>query len=98
MWRPERWTLRRRRSPARLRRDVRTRWRRRSKRESLAILLLLAFFAEDILAAILDALALIGLGLAPAADLGRELADALAGVAPDLDPGRIPGLYLQPLR
>jgi hypothetical protein len=40
-------------------------------------LLLLAFFAEDILAAILDALALIGLRLAPAADLGGQLADAL---------------------
>ena len=40
-------------------------------------LLLLAFFAEDILAAILDALALIGLRLAPAADLGGELTDLL---------------------
>src|SRR5438270_11489011 len=40
-------------------------------------LLLLAFFAEDILAAILDALALVRLGLAPAADLGRDLADLL---------------------
>src|SRR5689334_24880564 len=48
-------------------------------------LLLLAFFAEDILAAILDALALVRLGFAPAADLGRDLADLLLVDAADLD-------------
>src|SRR5690348_8220536 len=48
-------------------------------------LLLLAFFAEDVLAAILDALALVRLGLAPAADLGRDLADLLLVDAADLD-------------
>src|SRR5215207_990045 len=89
MWRPERCTDRRSRSPARLRSAVRTRWRRRSKRESLAILLLLAFFAEDILAAVLDALALIGLRLAPLADLGGELTDALGVRARDNDRRRI---------
>src|SRR3569833_1867038 len=70
---------------------VRTRRRRRSNRESLAILLLLPFFAEDILAAIADALALVGLRLAPAADLGGELPDLLLVDAGDLDRGLIGG-------
>src|SRR6185437_1629844 len=48
-------------------------------------LLLLAFFAEDILAAVLDALALVRLGLAPAPNLGRDLADLLLVDAADLD-------------
>src|SRR3954471_19094933 len=48
-------------------------------------LFLLAFFAEDILAAILDALALVRLGLAPAADLGGDLTDLLLVDAADLD-------------
>src|SRR3546814_12945241 len=38
-------------------------------------LLLLAFFAEDVLAAILDALALIGFGLTPTADFSRDQLD-----------------------
>src|SRR5260221_2658732 len=48
-------------------------------------LLLLAFFAEDILAAVLDPLALVRLGLAPAADFGRDLADLLLVDAGDVD-------------
>src|SRR5205085_6313195 len=48
-------------------------------------LLLLAFFAEDVLAAILDPLALVRLGFAPATDLGRDLADLLAIDAADFD-------------
>src|SRR5438270_7707750 len=48
-------------------------------------LLLLAFFAEDVFPAILDALALVRLGLAPAADLGRDLPDLLLVDAADLD-------------
>jgi hypothetical protein len=55
-------------------------------------LLLLAFFAEDILAAILDALALVGLRLAPAADLGGDLADLLPVDAADLDRVRVGSL------
>src|SRR6187551_3046429 len=77
MWRPVRWTERRGFPPARLLSAVRTRRRRRSNRESFAILLLLPFLAEDVLAAVLDALALVGLGLAPAANFGGELADRL---------------------
>src|SRR3569623_2118530 len=76
---------------------VRTRRRRRANRESLAILLLLPFLAEDILAAIADALALVGLGLAPAADLGGELPDLLLVDAADLDRGLIGGLGLDAL-
>src|SRR6478672_4195152 len=48
-------------------------------------LLLLAFFAEDVLAAVFDAFALVRLGLAPAADFGRDLADLLLVDAADLD-------------
>src|SRR3954453_2157102 len=48
-------------------------------------LLLLAFFAEDVLTAILDALALVRLGLAPAADFRRDLADGLLVDPADLD-------------
>src|SRR5690554_1432850 len=40
-------------------------------------LLLLAFFAEDVLASIANALALVGLWLAPCADLGRNLTHGL---------------------
>src|SRR5687767_2946010 len=92
---PVRCTDRRGRSPARDLIAVRTRRRRRSKRESLAILLLLPFLAEDVLAAILDALALVGLGLAPAADLGGKLADGLLVDAADLDRGLVRGLHLE---
>src|SRR5215470_8166575 len=47
--------------------------------------LLLAFLAVDILAAIADALALVGLGRARGADLGRHLTDLLLVDAGDLD-------------
>src|SRR5690606_2273887 len=69
---------------------------RASRRGSISPwLLLLAFFAEDILAAILDALALVGLGLAPAPDLGCELSHLLAIVTGNLDRSRIRGLHLK---
>src|SRR5690606_7877191 len=48
-------------------------------------LLLLAFFAEDVLAAIFDALALIGFGLTPTADFRRDLADLLLVDTADRD-------------
>src|SRR3990167_2759552 len=86
---PVRCTDKRGRSPERLLIAVRTRRRRRSKRESFAILLLLSFLAEDKLAAITDALALVGFGLAPAADFGRELADLLLVDTADLDRGLV---------
>src|SRR5690554_4344996 len=98
MWRPVRCTERRARAPARLRSAVRTRRRRRSNRDSLAMLLLLPFLAEDVLAAILDALALVRLGLAPAADFGGELADGLLVDARDLDRGLVRGLHLEAFR
>src|SRR3546814_13093859 len=60
-------------------------------------LLLLAFFAEDVLAAIFDALALIGFGLAPAADLPRDLADLLLVAAADLVLRFVRRLYLHAL-
>src|SRR6478672_4150587 len=61
-------------------------------------LLLLAFFAEDILAAVLDALALVRLGLAPAADFGRDLADLLLVDPADLDRVRVRRLDVDPFR
>ena len=54
-----------------------------------ASLLLLAFLAEDILVFVLDALALVGLGLAPFADIRRDLADELLINAFDDDLGRL---------
>src|SRR6186997_2632729 len=96
MWRPVRWTDRRGLPPARLLSAVRT--RRRGARTGIAWpLLLLPFLTEDVLAAVLDALALVGLGLAPAADLGGELADGLLVDAADLDRGLVRGLHLQTL-
>src|SRR5690606_17572707 len=86
------------REPARLRSVVRTRRRRRSNRESLAILLLLSFLAEDVLAAILDAFALVGFGLAPAPDLGSKLADRLLVDSADLDRGLVGRLHFEPFR
>src|SRR6187549_3485230 len=97
MWRPVRWTDRRGLPPARLLSAVRTRRRRRSNRDSLAMLLLLPFLAEDVLATVLDALALVGLGLAPAADLGGDLADLLLVDSADLDRGVVRGLDLDAL-
>src|SRR3990170_6238305 len=98
MWRPVRWTDSRGRAPPRFLSAVRTRRRRRSKSESLAMLLLLPFLAEDVLAAVLDALALVRLGLAPLAYLGGELADGLLVDAADLDRGLVRGLHLQAFR
>src|SRR6185369_15678121 len=64
------------------------------KREFRHGLLLLAFFAEDVLAAVLDTLALVRLGLAPAADLGRDLADLLLVDAADLDRVLVRSLHI----
>src|SRR6188472_1198830 len=61
-------------------------------------LLLLAFFAEDILTAVLDALALVGLRLAPAADLGGDLTNLLLVDAADLHRVRVRRLHLDTLR
>src|SRR6266850_3872886 len=89
---PERNTLRRGRPAPALRRAWRVRRWRRAKRalrsDMVMPLLLLAFLAPDRLGRILDALALVGLGRAQAADLGRELPDLLAVGTGDLDLGR----------
>src|SRR4029450_5838033 len=61
-------------------------------------LLLLAFFAENILAAILDAFALVGLRLAPAADFGSNMADLLFVDAADLNRRVVRGLDLDTFR
>src|SRR6478735_1211925 len=97
MCRPVRCTDRRGLPPARLLSAVRTLRRRRSNRESLAILLLLPFLAEDVLAAVLDALAFVGLGLAPATDLGGELADRLLVDSTNLDRDLIGRLHFDTL-
>jgi hypothetical protein len=47
------------------------------------LLLLLAFLAEDVLASVLHALALVGFGAAELADFGGNLADALLVDAAD---------------
>src|SRR5215468_5819664 len=60
----------------------------------IGVLLLLAFLAYDLLAQIHDALALVRLGLAEAADLRRHLAHALLVGAGDLDGGRLVALDL----
>src|SRR3569623_940432 len=60
-------------------------------------LLLLPFLAEDILAVVLDALALVRLGLAPAANLGGELADLLLVRPRNLDRGVVRGRDRQAL-
>src|SRR5690606_21788210 len=96
MCRPVRWTESRGGWPPRFLSAGRTRRRRRSKRESLAILLLLPFLAEDVLAAVLDALPLVRLGLAPAADCGGTLADGLLVAPADLDRGLVRCLHLEP--
>src|SRR5687768_9714031 len=98
MWPPVRCTESRGRAPPRFLSAVRTRRRRRSKRESLAMLLLLPFLAEDVLAAVLDALALVRLGLAPLAYLGGELADGLLVDAADVDRGLVGRLHVQAFR
>src|SRR5690348_11236180 len=90
----ERNTERRRRSLLRLAMRARTRrWRRLNRSLDLLVialpLLLLAFLAADALVAVLDALALIGLGLAEGADHRRGLPDPLAVGAGDGDRGRL---------
>src|SRR5262249_49972932 len=50
---------------------------------------LLAFFAEDVFARVLDALAFIGFGLAESADFGGDVADLLLVDAGDDDLGRL---------
>src|SRR5690606_35647711 len=95
---PVRCTDRRGLPPARFFSAVRTRRRRRSNRDSLAILLLLPFLAEDVLATVLDALALVRLRLAPAADPGSELADRLFVDSADLNRRLIRRLHLDPVR
>src|SRR4051812_2853426 len=60
-------------------------------------LLLLAFFAEDVLTAILDALALVRLGLAPASDFRRHLADGLLVDPADLDRVLVRSLHVNTL-
>src|SRR6056297_1077021 len=52
-------------------------------------LLLLAFLLEDILALVADALALVGLGTPPVADIGRDLSDELLVGALDHQFGRL---------
>src|SRR5687768_1816877 len=80
------------------------RLRRRAPRESVVIgpsasdLAGLAGLAEDLLAGVADALALVGFGLALRADVGRRLANELLvgpehakarrGLDPELDAGR----------
>src|SRR5882757_9718103 len=51
--------------------------------------LLLPFLAEDVFARVLHALALVGLGRAEPADLGRDLPDLLLVDAGDQDLGRL---------
>src|SRR5690606_17619504 len=53
------------------------------------VLLLLAFLADDLFAGIAHALALVGLGFAVAANLGRNLANLLLVDAGDADFGRL---------
>src|SRR5712691_9245322 len=92
MCRDERNTESRARPFAAWRSLKRTRWRRRRNSSSglfdMAALLLLAFLAANRLVAVLDPLALVGLGRAERPDLGGDLADALAIGAADGDCGR----------
>src|SRR5579864_6297157 len=69
------------------------RWRRLNRSLDLLVialpLLLLAFLAADVLVAVLDAFALVGLGLAEGADHRRRLSDALPVGAGDGDRRRL---------
>src|ERR1051325_5166712 len=89
----ERKTDSRRRVPAAALTARRTRAVRRSvwvlNLAMVASLLLLAFLAEDVLAGVLHALALVGLRLAEGADLRRHLADLLAIDGGDHHLGRL---------
>src|SRR5690606_32940810 len=77
MFLSERKTDRRGRPKARALSDRRTRALRRSIPESLAILLLLAFLAVDMLVRIPHTLALVGLRRPELTDVGRNLANLL---------------------
>src|SRR5437764_7364352 len=93
MWRDERNTDSRARPLPARRNWKRVRSRRRRNNVSvllgplvfMAALLLLAFLAANRLVAILDPLALVGLGRTERADLGGDLADPLAVGAADRD-------------
>src|SRR6185437_4245334 len=90
----ERNTERRKRSLLRLAMRARTRrWRRLNRSFDLLVialpLFLLAFLAADVLVAVLDALALVGLGLAEGADHRRGLPDPLTVGPGDGDLGRL---------
>src|SRR5438045_6252085 len=93
MWRLDRNTARRGRSVVPLTRLRTRRWRltrASAVRTAIVPLLLLpglTGLAQDALAGVADALALVGLGLADLADIGRHLADELLVEAPDGDPG-----------
>src|SRR6266446_2254787 len=67
--------------------------RRKVRSATVAIMrspsFLLAFFAEDVFARVLDALALVGFGLAESADFGRDVADLLLVDTGDDDLGRL---------
>src|SRR6266550_1601385 len=93
MWRLDRNTARRGRSVVPLTRLRTRRWRltrASAVRTAIVPLLLLpglAGLAQDALAGVADALALVGLGLADLADVGRHLADELLVGPPDGDTG-----------
>src|SRR4051794_30926595 len=87
---PERNTDSRGRPPALRRSWKRRRGLRRACRAWFALmLLLLAFLAPDLLALELHALALVGLGRTPGADLGADLTHQPLVDALDLDQGRL---------
>src|SRR6266550_6392005 len=103
MWRLDRNTARRGRSVVPLTRLRTRRWRltrASAVRTAIVPLLLLpglAGLAQDALAGVADALALVGLGLADLADVGRHLADQLLVGPPDGDAGRGRNLEGDPL-
>src|SRR5215217_3227091 len=85
MWRPERWTESRGLPAARARSALRTRRRRRSKRERCAMAISSCLLCGRYTRRDTYALALVRLGLAPAANFGRDLTDLLLVDAADLD-------------
>src|SRR3712207_1732340 len=90
MWRPDRNTDSRNRPLPWARSAYRVRRCRRSNRSAgfTMALLLLAFLAEDALLRVFHALALVRLGTAEAADLGRDLAYPLLVRPADRHRGR----------
>src|SRR5215470_1445244 len=100
---PERCTDSRTRSPALSRMARRTRALRRSALSRRGFIvplpsLLLAFLAEDVLAGVSDALALVGLGRPIAANLRRHLTDLLLVDAGHHDLGGLRRRDRDPLR